>query len=111
MAKRSKRPPVAPQEEPYAIAMYREWAEHRYDPGYYLGGRIPPYLRRSPANRRGRRNYSWFLVLSGVATWFAMPGYRTDPLAGLAITLIFLLGLLQIVAAWRLRKPARRSPR
>ena len=37
------------------FADYIEWTQHRYDPGYYLGGRIPPHLRRTSLGRRGRR--------------------------------------------------------
>ena len=40
---------------------YTEWINHRYDPGYYLGGRIPPYLKR----RRGGagNSYGWVLIV------------------------------------------------
>jgi len=29
----------------------KEWQDHQYDPGYYLGGRIPHYIK-SPGNRK-----------------------------------------------------------
>ena len=29
-----------------AIADYVEWAENRYNPGYFLGGNIVPHLRK-----------------------------------------------------------------
>jgi hypothetical protein len=29
----------------------KEWQDHQYDPGYYLGGKIPPYIK-SPGNRK-----------------------------------------------------------
>lgn len=28
-----------------------EWQEHQYSPGYFLGGKIPPYLKYSRNNR------------------------------------------------------------
>jgi hypothetical protein len=31
------------------FADYIEWTEHRYDPGYYLGGRIPVTERSNAA--------------------------------------------------------------
>jgi hypothetical protein len=34
-----KKPPDDP------IGDYVEWTEHRYDPGYYTGGRISPGMR------------------------------------------------------------------
>jgi len=43
-----------------------------YDPGYYLGGRIPPYLRR----RRGRKNpYGYLLILNAVTTVIVGPAW------------------------------------
>ena len=27
------------------IADYQEWSDHRYDPGYFTGGRLPPTIR------------------------------------------------------------------
>ena len=37
------------------IADYIEWTNNRYNPGYYLGGNIPPYLRKAKLSPRGRR--------------------------------------------------------
>ena len=48
MAKRRK-------ERPDPIADYVEWTNNRYNPGYYLGGNIPPYLRKSSLGPKGRR--------------------------------------------------------
>ncbi len=28
-----------------------EWQNHQYDPGYFLGGKIPPYIK-NPGNRK-----------------------------------------------------------
>ena len=54
-------------DRPDPIADYIEWTEHRYDPGYYLGGRIPPHLRKASLGRRGRRLASWLLVIFGLS--------------------------------------------
>jgi hypothetical protein len=40
---------------PDPIADYVEWANNRLNPGYFLGGRIPPYLRKAALGRRARR--------------------------------------------------------
>ena len=37
------------------IADYVEWSNNRYNPGHYLGGNIPPYLRKSSLSPMGRR--------------------------------------------------------
>jgi hypothetical protein len=48
------------------FADYIEWTEHRYDPGYYLGGRIPPHLKKASLGPKGRRNGGILLILSGI---------------------------------------------
>jgi hypothetical protein len=48
------------------IADYVEWSNHRYDPGYYLGGNIPPFLRRLDRNPMHRR-WGWIgIAISGL---------------------------------------------
>jgi hypothetical protein len=47
------------------IADYIEWTEHRYTPGYYLGGRIPPHLNKSRLGPKGRRNGGILLLIGG----------------------------------------------
>ena len=46
-------PPIVEQPIP-AIEQYKEWADHRYAPGHYLGGTPPPHLdvTLGPAGRR-----------------------------------------------------------
>ena len=34
-----------PGEENNPIVQYQEWADHRYDPGRWLGGNVPPATR------------------------------------------------------------------
>jgi hypothetical protein len=36
-----------------AILRIREWQEHRYDPGYYTGGRLHPILTGRRPNKKG----------------------------------------------------------
>src|SRR6185436_12117691 len=46
---------------------YQEWANHRYDPGHYLGGTIEPHLRTSELGRRARRMSGGMLLLAGAS--------------------------------------------
>jgi hypothetical protein len=64
MAKRNKR------RDP--IAEYIEWSNHRYDPGYYLGGKLPPYLRKESLSPGARRLVGVSLTVSALLAlgWF-----------------------------------------
>ena len=39
------------------IADYKEWSDHRYTPGYFTGGRLPPGVRglQKSLSRRDKR--------------------------------------------------------
>ena len=50
------------------IATYVEWTRHRYDPGYYLGGNLPPHLRTASLGRKGRRFAGILLGLMALMT-------------------------------------------
>src|SRR5215204_1475763 len=52
-------------EDPFG--MYIEWAEHRLNPGHYLGGTIEPHLRKSTLGPRARRLSGVLLLFSGVS--------------------------------------------
>jgi hypothetical protein len=41
LTKKHKSEPADP------IAEYQEWVENRYNPGHYLGGTLPPAIRRA----------------------------------------------------------------
>ena len=45
---------------------YIEWADHRYDPGHYLGGNIPPHLSKSALGPRAQRLSGILLIASGL---------------------------------------------
>jgi hypothetical protein len=45
-----------------AISRYREWTDHRYDPGYYLGGRLPPLVRALQSRGPGAEMYGSVLI-------------------------------------------------
>jgi hypothetical protein len=51
------------------IADYKEWSDHRYDPGYFIGGRLPPWIRAyqrmfKPGEKRG---LLVLLIIAGIA--------------------------------------------
>jgi len=48
------------------IADYIEWTNNRYNPGHYLGGNIPPYLRKSDLSPKGRRLEGVSLAISAL---------------------------------------------
>ncbi len=55
--------------EPDPFHDLREWQDHRYDPGYFLGGRIHPILK-------GRRPnpYGYVLLIGGLVSVFLLGG-------------------------------------
>jgi hypothetical protein len=69
MGKRKRRDPFAD---------YVEWSNNRYNPGHYLGGNIPPYLRKSSLGPRASRRMA----------------------TGLAVSAALALGIFLITLAW-----------
>ena len=51
-----------PPRDPFAD--YVEWSNNRYHPGYYLGGNVPPYLRKSSLGPRASRRMGISLAIS-----------------------------------------------
>ena len=89
------------------FADYIEWTEHRYDPGYYLGGRLPPHLRKASLGRRGRRRASVLLVILGLITLLSAldPALRD----GWQLLAVLALPVLMFGAATRMYPWQRRS--
>jgi hypothetical protein len=50
-----------PKERQDPIAALEEWHDHQYDPGHYIGGRLPPYLLGKRPNL-----YGCTLLASGI---------------------------------------------
>jgi hypothetical protein len=46
------------------FADYVEWSDNRYNPGHYLGGNLPPYLRKSSLGPRASRRMGIALTIS-----------------------------------------------
>ena len=56
------------------FADYIEWTKHRYDPGYYLGGNLPPHLRKASLGPRARRLSGMFLGVVALTSLIATAG-------------------------------------
>ena len=61
------------------IGNYVEWAQHRYDPGHYLGGTIEPHLRKSSLGPRARRRSGMMLVFGGVGGLLLVSAFAFEP--------------------------------
>jgi hypothetical protein len=92
---------------------YEEWARHRYDPGHYLGGTLPPYLRHTDRKPRGSRLLGITFIVGAVLTLPVVIAYARDPTPGFALVglLSAALAALQLVAGSKLLGRARRSAR
>jgi hypothetical protein len=55
------------------IAEYIDWTENRYNPGYWLGGRVPPHIKQSLFTWKDRRWVGTVLLLpfvvAAVLSW------------------------------------------
>ena len=56
---------------PDFVREYVEWAEHRYDPGHYLGGTLEPHLRKHALDSHARKKAGLFLAVIAVMTFAA----------------------------------------
>jgi hypothetical protein len=68
--------PVDRAPHPGPLRVYQEWAEHRYDPGHYLGGTIEPDLRIGELGPRARRRSAMLValsVVSGLVMYLVLP--------------------------------------
>jgi hypothetical protein len=104
------------------IATLEEWHDHPYTPGYYVGGRLPPYLLGKHPNKFGcallvngalLAGIFLFSVIAGI-THFQGLSYESQPLPVALASTIFVVGLIviQVVAGIRLlRKPSKTNER
>ncbi len=100
------------REEPWAA--FQEWQDHQYVEGYYVGGKIHPFLLGKRPNRFG---YS--LVASGVLSILAIilaalsqNGFDVRTLWSLEFFFGMLISALQLVAGVALlRKPPKHTRR
>lgn len=102
----SKRKATKRQEavHPPEIQRFLEWQEKQYLPGYYTGGRIPPIFYGKRPNKLGYLlllTGSATLIMVGLALW---PAFTAATLLEGSRPLLItgLIGLLQLIAGWRL---------
>jgi hypothetical protein len=95
------------REDPFAD--WREAQDHRYDPGYWLGGRIDPLIRASHKSNRPNK-YGWVLLVSGfftVATTVPSLGGGASASDILDSLLFLAFGVVLIAAGVRMVQPRR----
>ena len=96
---------------------YIEWSQHRLDPGHYLGGTLPPHLRKSALGPRARRLSGVLLMLMGVLTAFSLvPPLIWDRSAPRVVWLVEMVAtagvcVLIVGAGMSMLRSARKRPR
>jgi hypothetical protein len=103
-----------PGEKNNPIVQYQEWAEHRYDPGHWVGGNIPPSTRNfwSGTNRRWLGGV--YLATCAVAAAYAFYYARNSDdliLALLPLSIYLIPGLIMLFARERKRRRRQRESR
>lgn len=84
---------------PDPIADYVEWADNRYNPGYFLGGRIPPYLKKASLGRRARRLAAIALAIGTIFSAAEGVMYlAAAPEGWLSLALVALVGVTALQA-------------
>jgi len=103
-----------PGEENNPIEQYREWTEHRYDEGHWLGGNVDPGTRSlwsvAPAQRRLIGGVIVALALFGVYEGWTVAGKDSPQF----VYLLLGLGALSFpgfVMLFARQKPPRRMVR
>ena len=94
------------------IADYIEWTNNRYNPGYYLGGNIPPHLRKSTLGKRGRRSAGILLLIStflSLGSFVALWPLMKD-VSGIEIVLTVAFVALMGGAGVTMLRSSRRKP-
>jgi hypothetical protein len=80
------------------FADYVEWTNNRYNPGHYLGGNIPPYLRKSRLGPRARRLAGVALAISGTMGIVSMLAMRPWAEGWSAVQLILEAAVIALIA-------------
>jgi hypothetical protein len=95
-------PDPADQKDPVAWAV--EHNEHRYDPGYWTGGRLHPVLRAGRSNRYGLYLLFGSFITLGVGAFAASAG-----MGGMVTYLLFVvISAAELAAGWALLRRERR---
>lgn len=89
------------------VADYVEWTDHRYDPGYYLGGNLPPHLRKESLGPRARRKAGLLLGIMAVASVVAAAGSMGFASHWEMLASVGLVGLIGLAAVKMYRAGVR----
>jgi hypothetical protein len=86
---------------PDAFVDYIEWTEHRYDPGYFLGGNLPPHLRSASLGPHARRRAGVLIgimafVMFGGGLMTLAGGFSAVSVPSVALVLIVLFAALKM---------------
>jgi len=101
MSKHSK------QDDP--LDEFREWQDHQFVPGYYLGGRVPPFLKGKVPNRFGYALLgTGILSIVGTVATLLSPRYQQTGVDWYFLFFGISIGVLQLIAGVKLlQKPER----
>ena len=108
-----------PKERQDPIAALEEWHDHQYDPGHYIGGRLPPYLLGKRPNLFGCALLVNGVLLAGLILFGAVMGIAQGaspvpdsmPLLVAVPVSIFGVGIIAVlilVGIKLLRKPSKK---
>jgi hypothetical protein len=72
----------------------QDWTENRYNPGFYTGGTIPPYIKYP------KKPFGVLLIISGVMEFIIGFVARISGSETLSVFLIFIASILSLVAGF-----------
>lgn len=99
-----------------AISRYKEWVDHRYDPGHYLGGRLTPLVSTLQDGKSGAEMYGSALIALSLISILLTAGmawrdgfHSTGHLGGLAYGVLagVVMPTAGVVAVRRARRRRR----
>ncbi len=104
------------QDRDGAISRWKDWLDHRYDPGYWLGGRLPPLMTALQGETPAAAMYGALLIASALGSWLwaartIWEGEMANAAGLVTVSITILFGLLVfsagVVAIRRARKRRR----
>ena len=101
MSKGHRREPPDPAPE------YRDWANHRYTPGYFVGGRLPPWVKGWQGGGGPGIGLLAMSVLLLVALIIYARRDNGEVLPGILLVVVAVIFLAAVV--FSLRRPDRRN--
>lgn len=81
MSRKRRGAPPPGNQAPDGLGNWIDWQKHQYLPGYWVGGKVPPYLPGKRPNKFG-----YLLLATGIGTFLIvglralLSGANADPL-------------------------------